>query len=413
MQNAMNIEPLLRYIELADPRELWKAVFGAAPEFSDIDEGEGSDAACAMEEVLRSLSHEVRSENVGCPVECGPAPLGEYGLDLLRRKLMSAVILHQTSSQCLQDVSIKPRSIRDVFAPGVVAVIADPKEMPPVLASLGAEDGVVQDLFRFGGGGQRLSAICLGHGQPEVRIHLRSKAELQVICDRMIEETVSSLLTGRKDVFDPDIFVAGEMTCLPAALRFGDDDERVRLNAILEFVGDRIDQDGGELENILKSAPFRRLLSQKLQARISDYLLEVLKRYGFVLTGGCMSVRFDHPESALPVMYRLLGDSEDDLEGILMHDLISHIQVVLPGFPEVGPEIVVLPPVEGILSYYWENQGGADVCIPLRFNAKKIPDEADFGKIMPVVASTRVALEKVAEETKKIFRNDIISRGNS
>jgi hypothetical protein len=413
MQHATNIDLLMQYIELADPRELWKSVFGSAPEFSDVADGPQSSAATALEELLSSLSHEVQPVDLGCPVGYDPVCLDKDGIAKLRKKLMSAVVLHTTALQSKQLLQDSPRTIRDEFSLGVVALVAKPEEVSCVLSDWGIDSDIAKGIFRFSDETGRTGPICLGRGDPEVRVHLRSRSEMQTKCLHLIDQTVASLLTGQKSVLDPDIFTNGDSAVFPAHIRFGDDDERARLNAILEFTGTRVDNDGADMYEVLLHAPFRRTLAQKMADRTLEYFQEVLSTYGFKQAGTCMSARYKDAQAILPVMYRLLGDAEDNLEGVLANDLISHTQVIFPCYPEETPEFVILPPVDRVISEYCANLGGADACIALRNYARVFPPDIGLGPVHPVVVSTETKLSEVRIYIKQIFKNNIVARGNS
>ena len=398
-----------RFIEDVSPSVLWANLFGCSPVKSGVTEGGSNHAATAIKTVLQQVTEGMESTAFGCPVDLG---IIEPDTDLvakIRDKLFAAVVIERTSAKSASAITDHNGTEFDYgYGNGTITIIGSFDDARPLLDHIG--------LSRFSSylsHGDMVSdqpPICIMNGKPQVKIKTTGRNHLLSTFDRIVSRSIKALLTRDKAPDDLSIFEPETTDRIPSGLLFGTDDERDRLNAIIEKVAHRIDTNGDDFAVALRSAPFRRTLIQELTENAETFLRDELGRYGLEENGSVLRAQYSTSDAFSPLLYRLLGDVDYHMEGLMFRDLVSSVEISMPLYVSDGPTIIMVPPSARALTQVQQLYGGADIAVALWDNGKVLPPDFDVEDVLDVSPTDPEALDETLRILRRKFRFEVLEQ---
>ncbi len=395
-----------RYVEMAEPLQLWLNVFGCEPSSTDIANGASSSAALALEAALTKMSRSISSVEVGCPVEYGPFKPSDQMIDLLRLKLLSAAVLSRTAERSLEGCqAIIPPSD---YSAGMITLLCETTDAKSLMRHLRLKEQTLSQALTHSDRFNTGTALCFSHGKHAIRLRLATIQSLVATCAKLVDETIADLLCEKRDPEKYDIFSSQECPGIPRFFLTGDPDDRERLNGILKFCGDKIDGDGVAIGEAIRMAPFKRNLIQNMAARIKTDICRYLEHYGLHQSSSNENIfeaLYSDIRSLSPLLYRLTGDQELLLEGLGQYAVIDSIEVFLPDMPEDHPAVAIVSPEARTLEAFIRSSGGSDATIALQKNNDLASSYPDLGEIVVMASSSSFSADEAWQEVDQIFYN--------
>ncbi len=397
------------FVRLSDPYHLWSSLFGSLPGDTDICDGEDSAAAVALDSALIAMSEEMVSSSIGYPCELLVKSPGKKLIENVQKKVLAGAVLSSGTDRCERG-SIPADIPSDRMGDfGKLAILGKFDSAPPILKSLIPD--LPDNFFVSGTEDQKGSTIRLlpTDGKPTCRIRLRPEDQLQAFISQMLYNTVAHYLMDGREEDEPVQLIEDQVATLPINIRFLDEEETFRLEAITEFCGNYIDEHSCSLELALRRTSYRRTFLQRLIQRAQLYISEEMERYGFKSDeDGHLSSSFKKTRDVGTALYRLLGDEDFHLQGLLTREIISGVDLYLPEVDPEFPEIALVPENDIAISEYHKKHGPADATIALWSAADKIPSSADMEPVFEVVPYSTHSIQSALEKVSDIFGFEII-----
>lgn len=398
-----------RFIEDVAPSVLWTNLFGCSPAESGVVSGTSGSAATAIRTILKQAADGMDSRAFGCPVDLGEIKPDQTLLAKIRDKLFAAVVIETTSARARAAVTDHQGTEFDLgYGNGMITIIGSLDDAQPLLEHIG-----FSRFSEFVSHGDMVSGqppICLMNGKPQARVKTVGRNHLISTFERIVSRSILALMKRDKSPDDLAIFEPDASDRIPSGLLFGTEDERDRLNAIIEKVANRIDGHGEDFDLALRSAPFRRTLIQSLAENADAFLREELGRYGLEGSGSILVGQYDNSDAFSPLLYRLLGDVDYHMEGLMFRDLVSSVELSMPLYASDGPTIIMVPPSRHAVSQVQNLYGGTDIAIALWDSSKVIPEDFDVDDVLSVSPSDTEALDETLRILRRKFGFEVLNQ---
>ncbi|NDV52814.1 hypothetical protein [Salipiger sp. PrR003] len=399
-----NIE---KFIQSAAPYGLWQALLGCLPGDSDILLGEDSNAAKMLESVLDDVERNgLNPQSIGYP---STEVVSSYpGLTaLLRKKLLSGVVLAATATRSARTAKTAERDLDDMgMAAGILCIVGNFDEMEGVLPQVYPE--VPNKVTRRMRSLPSPPAVRILGGSAVIDMKRRAASQFGTFLADMIETAVADVLSGAHTQTPLYRLPNTEIAHLPEELATLEEDDVDRINAIAAYCGNRIDADGISLNRAFAAAPYRKTLAQNLSQRIFRNLEAALTSYGARVEGDNITLAMPTGSDFGPLLYRLFGDPAFHLEGLLCQELFQSVSIALPELPARAPETFLLPPSQALMAEFFMSFGGADACICLWDTESEIPERylEECGEVHSVVPANPASVHKALREISTLFPAD-------
>jgi hypothetical protein len=390
------------FARLVDPYKLWMSVFGCMPNDTDISKGKGSASGVAIEAALENMSNTINATDLGYNTSIVLDNADKVVIDTIKKKLLSGAIINNSENKC------KPSATEAEYISNVkegqktLAILGALDCMPPVLRYLAPE--LPDNFFMASSKSLRGSAVRINNSpnNPTIKINLRPCDQLKAFVSIMLFKTVTNHLLGDFDKNEPVQIFDDAIASLPIEIKFLEDEEILRLEAIVEFCGNYIDEKGCDLALALRRSPFRRTLTQSVTDRAHEYICEELMKYGMQRNNNVLSASFENTSDIGSVLYRLTGDQDFHLQGLLSREIISSVELYLPEIPEKFPEIALIPDNDIAIAEFCKNNN-VDATIALWSASEEIPDLSEMNPIFDIVPSSAYSIKNALVSISDIF----------
>ena len=380
----------------SDPYVVWDSLFGCSPNDTDIVSGINSSASVALEESLLSFEKVIDASLLGADFQI-EIPVNKRNINLLRRKLMSAAILQLSANKS------KSKVVTDYVnyeKPGIVLFLGEISNSTKFLEALGC--GVLNKFMGHTDKTNTFSPLFVSDGEPSCEIETWNKEQVKNIFSLILNEHIYKIVTQNEfDVLN--LGVSNEVLDFSPFISFSDFDDRSRFNEIIKHVRKLVDE-GEDIHDAIMRAPFKTTLIQNISYRLVQQFDMLVLQYGFKkVRDGKYRVSYQDPEDLKPILYRLLGDSQFFLSGIMKKEYVKSVKIFLP----LGENIPVLAFVSAdslAASQFKEFFGEADLVIGLP-EAQEMENlfDLDIGNCVLLDENTIFNTKYVLEEMKEIF----------
>lgn len=354
-----NVELAEKFITRTNPYQLWENLFACSPKDTDIQSGAQSYAANAVEQALEALGDNIDAEMLGAPFELS-FEKNKYTLNHIRKKLMGSAILavtQETAKANALDFEVEDEGM------GVIGLLGDMTNVVELMNGIGLNG--VSELIKTSDCSYNQSPIYIKSGNPAIELEINDKKFIQGVMGLVLNEHLRDIIL-RKNINNLEVGVSTNTFDLSPYLSFADEEDRYRINEIIRSVQRSIDEGEGDIENLIRFAPFRSTLLQNMTLRILEDLEEELENFGMKkVSGNKYAVSFNSIKDMKPLVYRLMGDIHYRTLGLVRREVVKRVSIRLPIFKEEGPAFCIVQPDEISMRTFTEISGGADAFVIL------------------------------------------------
>ena len=159
---------------------------------------------------------------------------------------------------------------------------------------------------------------------------------IQGVVGLILNEHLREIIV-RKNINYIDIAVTTDSLDLSPYLSFADEEDRYRINEIIKSVQRSVDEGEGDLETLIRFAPFRSTLIQNLTLRILEDFENELNKFGIErISQTKFAASFTSVDDLKPALYRLLGDINYRNLGLIRREVVRHMSIRFPFYAEDG-----------------------------------------------------------------------------